>query len=99
VCTRHWLRQDRAGGPLDDGRSVQLQLLLPREFLAPGSYPFHSAETLGVAGAVQDGAYTFLGLFGDGEVRFSRAGTTPNAPVSGEFHAVMYQTACLGSGE
>ncbi|MEY2930101.1 MAG: hypothetical protein RL033_850 [Pseudomonadota bacterium] len=87
-------------GPLEDDRSVQLQVLLPRQFLAPGSYRFHSGETLGVAGAVTaDGAYTLLGLFGDGELRFSRAGTTPNAPVTGEFHAMMYQTACLGATE
>jgi spore coat protein H len=86
-------------GPLEDERSVQLQLLLPRQLLAPGSYRFHSAETLGIAGVVgADGAYTFLGLFGDGVLRLVRAGTSPGAPVTGELQAVLYQTACLGAG-
>lgn len=86
-------------GPLEDGRSILLQILLPRALLTPGSYRFHGAETLGVAGALDlEGNYTLLGLFGDGELRFSRAGTSPNAPIVGEFQAVLYQTACLGAG-
>ena len=86
--------------PLDDGRRLQLQLLLPREFLKPGSYRFHSEETLGVAGAITpEGGYTFLGLFGDGEVRLSRAGTLPGAAIAGELEAVLYQLACLGAGD
>lgn len=86
-------------GPLEDGRSVLLLLLLPRQLITPGSYRFHGTETLGVAGALAvDGAFTTLGLFGDGELTFGRAGTSPGAPVVGDFQAVMYQTACLGQG-
>jgi hypothetical protein len=84
-------------GSLDDGRSVLLLLLLPRQLITPGSYRFHGSETLGLAGALDpDGAFTTLGLFGDGELRFSRAGTSPSDPVVGSFQAVLYQSACLG---
>lgn len=86
-------------GPLQDERSVQLQLLLPRQFLSPGRYRFHGGETLGVAGVVTpDGSYTLLGLFGDGELSFSRAGTTAGAEIVGEFQATHYQLGCLASG-
>lgn len=86
-------------GSLEDGRTVLLLLLLPRALLAPGSYPFHGSETLGLAGAVSvDGAFTTLGLFGDGVLSFSRAGTRASDPIIGEFQAVLYQSACLGTG-
>jgi spore coat protein H len=85
-------------GPLDDGRNVLLLLLLPRQLITPGSYRFHGSEALGVAGVTTaDGAFTTLGLFGDGELRFSRAGTSPGDPVVGSFQAVLYQSACLGA--
>lgn len=85
-------------GSLDDGRAVLLLLLLPRQLITPGNYRFHGSETLGVAGALDvDGAFTTLGLFGDGELRFVRAGTTPGDPVVGSFEAVLYQSACLGA--
>lgn len=85
-------------GRLEDGRSVLLLLLLPRAHLAPGSCPFHGSETLGVAGVVGvEGSFTTLGLSGDGQLSFERAGTTASAPIIGELRAVLYQSACLGS--
>ncbi len=85
-------------GPLPDGRTVLLLLLLPRALLAPGNYRFHGSETLGVAGAIgADGAFTTLGLFGDGQLSFSRASTSPGAPLRGELQATLYQNTCLGT--
>ena len=87
-------------GPLDDGRSVLLLLLLPRQLLTPGNHRFHNGETLGLAASIgTDGVFTVLGLFGDGTLRFSSAGTAPDAPIVGEFQGVLYQRACLGPAE
>lgn len=85
-------------GPLDDGRTLLLLLLLPRELLSPGRYRFHGSETLGLVGAVDaSGNFTTLGLFGDGSLVFSRASTAASAPLVGEFDATLYQSACLGA--
>ncbi|HKO89613.1 MAG TPA: CotH kinase family protein [Polyangiaceae bacterium] len=87
-------------GGLDDGRSLLLLLLLPRQLLTPGDYRFHSGETLGLAASIgADGAFSVLGLFGDGSLNFSSARTVAGAPIVGQFDATLYQTACLGRAE
>jgi hypothetical protein len=80
---------------LDAERQWLLLLNIPEQLLLPGRYPFHAFETGAIMGIIgPEGAFTFVGFVGDGELELTRAASTPGAPVAGRFNAVLYQTAC-----
>lgn len=83
---------------LDAERGLLLLLNLPEQLLSPGRYPFHGFETSGLVGVIQaDGAFTFVGFIGDGQLELTDADATVGAPVAGRFEAVLYQTACASA--
>jgi spore coat protein H len=81
---------------LDAERGLLLLLNMPEQLLLPGRYPFHAFETSGLVGLIGvDGAFTFIGFIGDGELVLTRAAANPEAPIAGRFDALLYQTACV----
>jgi hypothetical protein len=96
---------DLGGGPLSglrllgqrtDGWIVAVDMGLPIEVFEPGHHPLHSFESYGTVGLVnpQTGAFSFLGLVGDGFVELERATMEDGDVVSGRFEAQAHYFVC-----
>jgi hypothetical protein len=85
--------------PLEGGAGLVLLIFMPEQLVRPGTHTFHSFETWGLlASSTDTGGFNTLGLIGDGQLQLDSAATTPGAPFTGRFDAVLYQTACLDAG-
>jgi hypothetical protein len=61
------------------------------QFAKPGPHPFNFWETRAafMAGNFETGNFRILGFFANGTVNFTKAGTTEDAPVTGEAEGEM----------
>jgi spore coat protein H len=81
-----------------DKSFVLLQLVLGPQPVAPGTILMHGAETLGyvVLGTNMNDAKV-VGLMGEGQVVFDRAGTRDGDPVEGHFEGKLVRTSLGGA--